>query len=156
MTPNQTQGSGYQKYPTYVHCSPPSGKFSSILLYAQPFWDIPYFRFPLDSYVKIQKCHKIFKTWPIVKKSSSLYSTMVAQCPHKVWLTWDENCGRSSVLKFPPLYGPVLTKISKCHKFLFFARSPESNSLYQPLIMIPGMKIGWGNTVWLHRAERLR
>ncbi len=37
MTPNQTQGIGHQKYPTYVHCSTPSPKFSSVSLYDQPF-----------------------------------------------------------------------------------------------------------------------
>ncbi len=39
MTPNQNQGSRHQKYPTYVHCSTPSPKFSNV--------------FPIDSYVKI-------------------------------------------------------------------------------------------------------
>ncbi len=34
--------------------------------------------FPIDPHVKISKCHKIFKTWPIAKKSNSLYSTMLA------------------------------------------------------------------------------
>ena len=28
--------------------------------------------------LKFHKCHKIFKTWTIAKKSDSLYSTMVA------------------------------------------------------------------------------
>ena len=59
------------------------------------FWDIPHFRFPINSYVKISKCHKIFKTWPIAKKCYSLYFTMVASAS-------DENCGRNSVLKFTP------------------------------------------------------
>ncbi len=31
-----------------------------------------------------------------------------SQCPHKVWLTSDENYSRSSDLKFPVLYDPVL------------------------------------------------
>ncbi len=37
MTPNQTQGIRHQKYPTYVHCSTPSPKFSFVSLYDQPF-----------------------------------------------------------------------------------------------------------------------
>ena len=42
------------------------------------------------------------------------------QCPHKVWLKSDEKCRKSSILKFlSTIYGPVLTKISKCHKFFF-------------------------------------
>ncbi len=35
---------------------------------------------------------------------------------HNVWLKSDQNC-RSSILKFSALYGPVLTKIAKCHIF---------------------------------------
>ena len=44
-----------------------------------------------------------FKTnWPIARKTNSLYSTIVARGSHKVWLTGDENCRRSSILKFLP------------------------------------------------------
>ena len=120
MTPNQTQGIGHQKYCIYVHCSTPSPIFSSVLLYDYLFSRYSTFRFPIDSYLKILKCHKIFNTWPIGKKSNSLYSTMVTQCPHKVWLTSDENSRRRSVLKFPAPYGPVLTKISKSHRIFKF------------------------------------
>ena len=35
--------------------------------------------FPIDYHIRISKWHKIFKTWPIAKKSDSLYSTMVAK-----------------------------------------------------------------------------
>ncbi len=34
--------------------------------------------FPIHSHVKISKCHKIFGTRPMAKKSNSLYSFMVA------------------------------------------------------------------------------
>ena len=30
---------------------------------------------------------------------------------HKVWLRSDKNCRRSSILKYPAPYGPVLTKL---------------------------------------------
>ena len=36
-SPYQPQGTGHQKYPTYVHCSIPSPKVSSVSLYDQPF-----------------------------------------------------------------------------------------------------------------------
>ena len=61
---------------------------------------------------------------------------MVAQCPHKLWLTWDENCRRSSVLKFPAPYGLVVTKFKS-------RSSKKGNSLYYPLIKILCMKFGW-------------
>ncbi len=48
-----------------------------------------------------------------------------SQFPHEVWLTFDENCRRSSALKFPVPYGPVFTKFSKGHKCLSFGRSPK-------------------------------
>ncbi len=35
--------------------------------------------FPIDAHVKISKCDKIVKTYPIAKKSSNLFSTMVAK-----------------------------------------------------------------------------
>ncbi len=60
MTPNQTQGIGHQKYPTYVYCSTPSPKFSSNWLYDQLFSRYCTFQdFPIDSYVKIPKSYKI-------------------------------------------------------------------------------------------------
>ncbi len=42
------------------------------------FSDIPHFRFPIDSYVKISNCHKIFKFWQIAKISKFLYSPVTA------------------------------------------------------------------------------
>ncbi len=74
--------------------------------------------FPLTAILKFQSATFFFKTWPIAKKSDSLYSTMVAQCPHKVWLTWDEN-RRNSVLKFPA-HMVLCSKFQSAIKFLFF------------------------------------
>ncbi len=73
-----------------------------------------------------------FKIWPIAKNSSSLYSPMVANVLIKFVRHLDENC-RSSALKFPVPYGPVLTKISKCHKIFSFGQIAEKgNNLYSP------------------------
>ncbi len=54
----------------YVHCSTPSPKFSSISLYGQLFFEIFHILgFPIDSHVKISKCHKIFNLRQIAKYS---------------------------------------------------------------------------------------
>ena len=120
MTPNQTQGIGQQKYHTFLHCSTLSPKFSFCSTISRFFEIFRILGFPLSPMLV---CHTIFKTWLIPKKNNSLYSIMVAQCPHKVWLTSDENCGRSSILKCPAApYGPVFTKISKCHKIFNFSQ----------------------------------
>ena len=42
---------------TVVHRVPNFRPFRSKI---SRYWDIPHFRFPSDSYVKISKCHKIF------------------------------------------------------------------------------------------------
>ncbi len=113
-----------------------SAKFSSVSLYGQLFFRYcTFYAFAIDSHVKISKRHKIFKTWPIAKKSNSLYSPMVDNVLKKFDFlrTLDENSRRSSVLKFPAPYSPVLTKISKCHvTFLIFGRSPKKK--YQPVL----------------------
>ena len=50
--------------------------------------------FPIDSHVKLSKCHEIFKTWSIAKKSNNLYLIHYGrQCPHKVWLTSMKTVG---------------------------------------------------------------
>ena len=56
----KTQGIGHQKYATDVHCSTPSPKCLSVLLYDQPsFQDIAHFRiFPLTSMLKFQRATK--------------------------------------------------------------------------------------------------
>ena len=120
MIPNQTQGIGHQKCPTHMHRSTPSPKFSSVLLYDQPFSRYcTYQDFPTDSYVKLSKCcHKIFKFWQI----SSIYHNFLY--PHenliydKVQHRSDENWRRSSVLKFLLPQGPMLTKMKKNRKNL--------------------------------------
>ena len=61
MAPTQTQGIGHQKYPTYVHCSAPSPKFVVPFALRNVFKILHIYKFPIDSYVKISKCHKIFK-----------------------------------------------------------------------------------------------
>ncbi len=71
--PNQTQGIGHQKYPTYVHCSSPSPKFSSTI---SRCWDIPNFRFPIDSYIKISKCHIFFLIWGQITNISIISITL--------------------------------------------------------------------------------
>ncbi len=54
-------------------------KFSYVSLYGRPFSRYCiFYEFPIDSHLKNSKCHKIFKTWLIAKKSNSLYSTMAA------------------------------------------------------------------------------
>ncbi len=44
---------------------------------ASRFQVITLYDFPIDSHDKISKCYNFFKTLPIAKKSTSLYSTMV-------------------------------------------------------------------------------
>ena len=52
---------------------------------------------------------------------------------HKVWLKSAKNC-RSSVLKFPAPYGPVLTNISKCHTiFNFWQIAKTFTTIYCPM-----------------------
>ncbi len=76
---NQTQEIGRQKYPTYVHYSTLSLKFSSVSIYDQPFLRYSTFRFPIDSYVKISSATKFFFfIWQIAKISIPLYSLMTA------------------------------------------------------------------------------
>ncbi len=64
------------------------------------------FAVALDSDVKVSKCHKIFKTWPITKKSNSLYSPTVSNVLTKLdwhWMKtvrWVTSCSiRSCVNK---------------------------------------------------------
>ncbi len=124
---------------TVVHWVPNFRLFRSMI---SRFWDIPHFTFPIDSYLKISKCHKIFKTWPIAKKRDSLYSTMVANVLKRFGWHQMKNVGEAFRNFWAP-YGPVLRKISKCHRiFIFWQIAKKSNSLYQPQIMILCMKFG--------------
>ncbi len=63
----------------------------------------------------------MFKTWPIVKKSNSLYPTMVANDAvmkfgwHRMKIIGGWGWGGGSILKFPASCGPVLITISNWH-----------------------------------------
>ncbi len=112
------------KYLAYAFTRTVSLKCSSVLLSDQLFsrYCIFYY-FPIDSHVKISQCHNIFKTWPIAKKSNRMYSTTVAILANVPWswLKSDENHRGNSILELPAPYGPMLTKISNCHKtFQYF------------------------------------
>ena len=64
-----------------MYCSTLGPKFLSVSLYDQLFSRyiaLHILGFPTDSHVKISKCHKFCKTWPIAKKSNSLHSRMVS------------------------------------------------------------------------------
>ena len=132
MTPNQIQSMGHEKYLRYmyVHCSTLSPKFSSASLYDR---DIPHLTFPIDSHVKISKCHKIFNYWQIAKISIN-YIPYDCLIYHKVWLRLDKNYRSSSVLKFPAPYGSASPKISKCPKmFNFWQIAKISIALHSPM-----------------------
>ncbi len=63
----------------YVHCSTPSPTFSSVSLYGQPFARYCTFQdFPIDSHVKISKCHFFFNFGrsPIYTCTTTFYSVM--------------------------------------------------------------------------------
>ena len=140
--PNQTR---HQKYPTYVHCRTLSPKFWSVLIYDQPFSRYcTFYYLPIDFYVKISKCHKIFNLWQIAKNVYNFTFSYDCLIYNKVWLRSDKNGRRSNILNFPAPYGPVLTKISsKCHKI--FGRSPKkyTGTLYSPISNILKMKFDW-------------
>ena len=62
---------------------------------------------------------------------------------YKVWLRSDQNCRRSNDLKFPAPYGPVLTKISKCHKiFNFWQIAKSFITFYSPMTSLCIIKFG--------------
>ena len=83
------------------------------------FRDIPQFRFfPLTPLLKFQSAKYFFKNVRLLRKEIAVFHHG-SQCAHKVWPTSDKTC-RSSILKFPGAYGPLLTKISKCHEIFNF------------------------------------
>ncbi len=59
---------------TVVHRVPNFRPFRSTISHHDFRDNIHTLGFPIDSHVKISKCHK---TWPIAKKSDSLYSTIL-------------------------------------------------------------------------------
>ena len=148
MTPSQTEGIRHQKYPTYVHCSitvvPPSPKlFVSFALRTAVFEIFHILGFPLTPMLnfKVQQVFLIF--WQIAKIYITLYSPMTGVFLIKVWPRLDENCRRSSVLKFPAPYGSVLTKNAKCHKiFKFWQIAKSTYSLNSLVINILTIKFG--------------
>ncbi len=69
MTSNQTQGIRHQKYPTYVHYSTPSPKFSSVSLYDYPFLRYRHLRLsPLTPMLKFQSATKFLKLGRLPRK----------------------------------------------------------------------------------------
>ena len=89
--------------------------FSPFHSTASCFQNIAHFRiYPLTPMLKFQSITNFL----ILPDRQNIYNfTFPCDCfiYHKVWLRLDKNC-MSSVLKFSATYGPVLTKISKCHK----------------------------------------
>ncbi len=90
------------------------------------FRDIPHFRFPIDSYAKISKCHKIFNFLADRQNIHNLIFPYDCRTYHKVWQWSDKNYRRSSIFKFPAPYCSVLTKISSAITFFNFGRSPKT------------------------------
>ena len=79
ITLNQTQGIDHQKYPTYVHCSSLSPKFSSIRSAISRFQDIAHFRIiPLTPMLKFQSATKFLIFWHIAKTVITLHSPITA------------------------------------------------------------------------------
>ncbi len=72
MTTNLTQTVRHEKHPTYVvHMTPRNfGRFRFII--SRFLFNI--LRFPIDSRIKMSKCHRIFEIWSIVTKHNSLHS----------------------------------------------------------------------------------
>ncbi len=107
------------------------------------FQDITHFRiFPIDSQVKISKCHKILSFLSDrqnVHKCVFPYDCLIY---HKV-LWSDKICRRSSVLKFSAPYGHMLTKISMCHKSFKFLHIKKSISLYSLMTNLLRIKFDW-------------
>ena len=120
MTPNQTQATQREKYPTYVHCSTLSPILSARLaLWSAVFEIFHILVFPIDSHVKISKWHKFFKLIRLPRQVIAVFH-YGSQCPHKVWVTSHENCRRSSVLKFPAPHSSMLTKFQSAVTFYFW------------------------------------
>ena len=90
--------------------------------------------FPLDSHVKISKCHKIFIFWQLANSFINLHSTMTALFVIKFGSDRVKagQSKRSSILKFLAPHGPVLTKISKCHKMFTLWQITKKVTAYIP------------------------
>ena len=126
INPNQAQGIGHQKYPTYVYCRTPSPKFSSVSLYNPLFSRYcTFYDFPIVSHVKISKCHKIFNRWHIGKTFITLYFHIAALLIMKFGSDWIKSVGGVAFWNFQP-HMVLLTKISKCHKNFNFWQSAKT------------------------------
>ena len=128
MTPNQTQGIGHQKYISHM-CTigprvPNFHPFCSTIIAFFKIFHI--LGFPIDSHVKMSKCHKICKTWPIAKKSDSLYSTMVANVLIKFGWHWIKTVGGEAFWNFRPHIVLYWEKFQSAIEFLIFGRSPKN------------------------------
>ncbi len=94
MPSNQTQGIGHQKYPTYVHSSTQSPNFLPVWVYDLPFSRYStFYDFPIDSHVKISKCHKIFKFWQIANIYHNFCSLMTPLFIIKFGSDWIKTGG---------------------------------------------------------------
>ncbi len=107
-------------------------KFSSILLRKYCY------NFPIDSYVKFQSAKTLFLA--ARRKMYNFIFPYVCIIYHKLWLRSYKNC-RSSVLKSQIPLGPVLTKLSKCHKICNFWQITKT-TLYSPMTTLFIMKFG--------------
>ncbi len=111
---------------------------SQILIHFSLFYDQPrcctFQDSPLTPMLKFQSATKIMADRQNIYNFTFPYDCLSYT---QVWLRSDQNCWRSSVLKFSAPYGPVLTKISKQHKsFKFWQIAKTSNSLYSLMTTI--------------------
>ena len=74
--PNQIEGIGHQKYPTYVHSSTPSPNFRFALRSAVFKILHAFTIFPLTPMLKFQSATKFLISWQIAKAFITLYSLM--------------------------------------------------------------------------------
>ncbi len=74
MTPSQTEVISLQKYPYLCALYPEFQSVVPFALQTAVFRDIHIILgFPIDTHVKISKCHKIFKFWQIVKMCHNFF-----------------------------------------------------------------------------------
>ena len=128
MTPNWTQMTWPEKYSTYGnHENRESQIFIPFALRSTVSRYCTFYDFPIDSQVKFQTATKFLKLGQFQRKVTPLFPHG-SQRPHKIGLTLDENCRRSSILKFPALYNvwSCVNSNFKVHKLL------KSNTLYPP------------------------
>ena len=88
---------GHQKYKCSFHMCTIAPRFPNFRPFCSTisrFWAIPHFRFshwlPM---LKFQSATKFFKLGRLPRKVIACVLYHGSQCPHKVWLTWDETVG---------------------------------------------------------------